>query len=224
MNENYKAWTDILKDEFNKEYFLKITSFLNHEYSKKEIFPPKELVFNIFKKVNPNDIKVVILGQDPYHGINQANGMSFSVNKGEKIPPSLRNIYLELYSDLKIDLPKHGDLTSWVNQGVFLLNATLTVEKGKPNSHKDIGWQIFTDKVISTISKFDFPKVFILWGNFAISKKFLIENNKNNFIISSPHPSPFSANKGFFGSHPFSKTNNFLINNGIKPIDWRIKP
>lgn len=222
MNENYKAWTELLKDEFDKEYFSKIVDFLNNEYSRKTIFPPKELIFNIFKKIAPNDVKVVILGQDPYHGDNQANGMSFSVNKGEKIPPSLRNIYLELYSDLKVDLPNHGDLTSWVNQGVFLLNATLTVEKSKPNSHKDIGWQIFTDRVISIISNLDFPKVFILWGSFAISKKELIAQNPNNFVITSPHPSPFSANRGFFGSRPFSKTNEYLTKNGIKPIDWRI--
>lgn len=222
MNKNYKAWKDILDDEFNKEYFLKMIEFLKIEYSKKEIFPPKDLVFNIFKKINPFDIKVIILGQDPYHGINQANGMSFSVNKDQKIPPSLRNIFLELNSDLKIDIPRHGDLTSWVNQGVFLLNSSLTVEKGKPNSHKDIGWQIFTDSVINKISMLDFPKVFILWGNFAISKKNLIFKCENNFILTSPHPSPFSANRGFFGSRPFSKTNDFLIKNKIKPIDWRV--
>lgn len=223
MSDNYKNWTKLLQDEFNKDYFIKIVNFLNDEYEKKTIFPPKENIFNIFKKISPNDIKVVILGQDPYHGYNQANGMSFSVNRGEKIPPSLRNIYLELSSDLNIDLPIHGDLTSWVEQGVFLLNSTLTVEMGKPNSHKDIGWQIFTNKVINVISELDFPKVFILWGNFAISKQSLIKNNFNNFIITSPHPSPFSANRGFFGSRPFSKTNEFLIKNGIKPIDWRIK-
>lgn len=223
MSDNYKNWTKLLQNEFNKEYFIKIVNFLNDEYEKKTIFPPKDYIFNIFKKISPNDIKVVILGQDPYHGYNQANGMSFSVNKGEKIPPSLRNIYLELSSDLNINLPSHGDLTSWVNQGVFLLNSTLTVEMGKPNSHKDIGWQIFTNKVINIISELDFPKVFILWGNFAISKKNLIKKNNNNFIITSPHPSPLSANRGFFGSRPFSKTNEFLIKNGIKPIDWRIE-
>ena len=145
-----------------------------------------------------------------------------SVNKGEKIPPSLRNIYIELNSDLGIIPAKHGDLTAWVEQGVFLLNATLTVEQAKPNSHKDIGWQIFTDRVIEIISNFDYPKVFILWGSFAISKSSLIKSNENNFIITSPHPSPFSAHRGFFGSKPFSKANNFLISRGVKPIDWRV--
>lgn len=222
MSDNYKLWTKFLQDEFKKEYFLNLTKFLNDEYKRKVIFPPKDLIFNIFKKIAPKDIKVIILGQDPYHGYNQANGMSFSVNKGEKIPPSLRNIYLELYSDLKIDLPTHGDLSHWVEQGVFLLNATLTVEQGKPNSHKDIGWQLFTDRVIELISKIDSSKVFILWGSFAISKISLIEKSKNNFIISSPHPSPFSANRGFFGSRPFSKANEFLVSNGVSEIDWRV--
>ena len=172
--------------------------------------------------LNPCDIKVIILGQDPYHGYNQANGLSFSVNKGEKIPPSLRNIFLELYDDLHITPPKHGDLSNWVSQGVFLLNSTLTVEKGRPNSHKDIGWQKFTDSVVAKISQIDTPKVFILWGSYAISKKNLIKNDKKNYIITSPHPSPFSANRGFFGSKPFSKANNFLSSNEIEPIDWRI--
>ena len=141
---NYVAWNEYLKDEFKKDYFVKMKNFLNEEYKNKTIFPPNEYVFTIFDKISPKDIKVIILGQDPYHGINQANGMSFSVNRGEKIPPSLRNIYLELYSDLGIIPPNHGDLTAWVEQGVFLLNATLTVEKSKPNSQKDIGWKIFT--------------------------------------------------------------------------------
>lgn len=219
---NYSAWNEYLKDEFKKEYFIKMKKFLDVEYKHKTIFPPNEAVFTIFDKIAPKDVKVIILGQDPYHGVNQANGMSFSVNKGEKIPPSLRNIYIELNSDLGIIPPSHGDLTAWVEQGVFLLNATLTVEQAKPNSHKDIGWQIFTDRVIEIISNFDYPKVFILWGSFAISKSSLIKSNENNFIITSPHPSPFSAHRGFFGSKPFSKANNFLISRGVKPIDWRV--
>lgn len=219
---NYTAWNEYLKDEFNKDYFIRMKKFLDEEYKHKTIFPPNEAVFTIFDKIAPKDVKVIILGQDPYHGVNQANGMSFSVNKGEKIPPSLRNIYIELNSDLGIIPAKHGDLTAWVEQGVFLLNSTLTVEQSKPNSHKDIGWQIFTDRVIEIISNFDYPKVFILWGSFAISKSSLIKSNENNFIITSPHPSPFSAHRGFFGSKPFSKANNFLISRGVKPIDWRV--
>lgn len=220
---NYDLWTEILKEEFQSEYFNKIVKFLNFEYDNKKIYPPKNEIFTIFKKIAPKDIKVVILGQDPYHGEGQANGMSFSVKKGVTIPPSLRNIYLELNSDLGINLPNHGDLTSWTNQGVFLLNATLTVESGKPNSHKDIGWQKFTDAVIRKISELEQPKVFLLWGNFAISKKELILNNGKNLVLTSPHPSPFSANRGFFGSRPFSKINEFLEKNGLEKIDWSIE-
>lgn len=220
---NYDLWTEILKDEFQSDYFSKIVNFLNFEYENKRIFPPKNEIFTIFKKLAPADIKVVILGQDPYHGEGQANGMSFSVKKGITIPPSLRNIYLELNSDLGIDIPKHGDLTSWTNQGVFLLNATLTVESGRPNSHKDIGWQKFTDAVIRKISQMEQPKVFVLWGNFAISKKELILDNGKNLVLTSPHPSPFSANRGFFGSRPFSKINEFLEKNGVDKIDWSIE-
>lgn len=221
--KNYDLWTEILKEEFSSEYFGKIVSFLDRKYSETEVFPPKNEIFTIFKKLAPEDVKVVILGQDPYHGSRQANGMSFSVNRGIAIPPSLRNIYIELKSDLGIEAPNHGDLTSWVNQGVFLLNATLTVEKGKPNSHKDIGWQLFTDAVIRKISELKQPKVFVLWGNFAISKRDLIANNGKNLVITSPHPSPFSANRGFFGSRPFSKINSFLEKNGVEKIDWSIE-
>lgn len=220
---NYDLWTEILKEDFNSYYFSNIVNFLNERYEKTTVYPPKNEIFTIFKKLAPNDVKVVILGQDPYHGENQANGMSFSVKKGVTIPPSLRNIYLELNSDLNIPIANHGDLTSWVNQGVFLLNATLTVESGKPNSHKDIGWQKFTDSVIQKISMLKQPKVFVFWGNFAISKKDLIEKKDNNLIITSPHPSPFSANRGFFGSRPFSKINEFLEKNGEKAINWSIE-
>lgn len=220
---NYDLWTKILNDQFQSEHFKKIVDFLNFEYEKKIIYPPKNEIFTIFKKIAPKNIKVVILGQDPYHGEGQANGMSFSVKKGVKIPPSLKNIYLELNSDLGIEIPKHGDLTKWTEQGVFLLNATLTVESGKPNSHKDIGWQKFTDAVIKKISEEKQPKVFLLWGNFAISKKDLILNNSNNLVLTSPHPSPFSANRGFFGSRPFSKINEFLEKKGIEKIDWSIE-
>lgn len=220
---NYDLWTEILKEDFNSYYFSNIVNFLNERYEKTTVYPPKNEIFTIFKKLAPNDVKVVILGQDPYHGENQANGMSFSVKKGVTIPPSLRNIYLELNSDLNIPISNHGDLTSWVNQGVFLLNSTLTVESGKPNSHKDIGWQKFTDSVIQKISMLKQPKVFVLWGNFAISKKDLIEKKDSNLIITSPHPSPFSANRGFFGSRPFSKINEFLEKNGEKAINWSIE-
>ena len=230
MISNYGAWNEYLKDEFKKDYFVKMKNFLNEEYKNKTIFPPNECVFTIFDKISPKDIKVIILGQDPYHGVNQANGMSFSVNRGEKIPPSLRNIYLELYSDLGIIPPNHGDLTAWVEQGALEAEEDQQQERQQahgdqrqlPVDHKDIGWQIFTDRVIEIISNFDYPKVFILWGSFAISKSNLIKRDENNFIITSTHPSPFSAHRGFFGSKPFSKANEFLVSKGVKPIDWRV--
>ena len=211
-------WDNILSDEINKPYFKNIMDTLNKLYLEKEIYPKKENIFNAFK-IPYKDVKVVILGQDPYHGEGEAHGYAFSCLK-TPIPPSLKNIYKELYSDLGIEKDMlNGDLTPWANQGVMLLNAGLTVEKDKPNSHKDMGWNYFTDAVISKLNEREEPIVFILWGNFAKEKAKLI-TNKNHLVIESAHPSPFSARNGFFGSKPFSKTNDFLIKNNKKPINW----
>ena len=210
-------WDDILKDEIHKEYFMTILYELRELYKTKDIFPPQKQIFNAFH-LPYKDVKVVILGQDPYHGVGEAHGFAFST-LSSKLPPSLKNIYKELYSDLGIPPKKTGNLTGWAKEGVLLLNSTLTVEKDKANSHQGLGWQIFTDYVIKVLNQKNEPVVFILWGNFARSKKNLITNPKH-LIIESTHPSPFSAYNGFFGSKPFSKTNNFLIKNNIKPIDW----
>ena len=192
--------------------------FINKEYKEKIVYPPKIDILRALKLTDYNDVKVVILGQDPYHGENEANGLSFSVNEGIKLPPSLKNIYKELYDDLGITKTT-GDLTSWANQGVLLLNSVLTVLKDTPTSHSKIGWQEYTDAIIKKLNEREKPIVFILWGNYARSKKNLI-TNKRHYIIESPHPSPFSANSGFFGSRPFSKTNEFLKKNNIKEIEW----
>ena len=212
-------WDKVLEGEFEKEYYLKIRGFLKKEYSERAIFPSMFDIFNALKYTSYNETKVVILGQDPYHEIGQAHGLSFSVKKGVKIPPSLVNIYKELNSDIGMKIPNHGELTSWARQGVLLLNATLTVREGQANSHKDIGWAIFTDEVIKKLDLNDKPIVFILWGANARSKKKYI-TNKNHLIIESAHPSPLSAYNGFFGSKPFSRANEFLIKNGSSPIDW----
>ncbi|PKN02727.1 uracil-DNA glycosylase [Candidatus Dojkabacteria bacterium HGW-Dojkabacteria-1] len=185
------------------------------------IYPSKELIFRALELTPFENIKVVILGQDPYHGEGEANGLAFSVNKGIKLPPSLRNIYKELESDLGIKTPNHGDLTSWASQGVLLLNSVLTVEKDRPASHRNIGWEEYTDSIIREISEKKENIVFILWGKYAQSKKDLIDVRKH-LVISSPHPSPFSANRGFFGSKPFSTTNTYLKSKGKKEIDWRV--
>lgn len=215
-------WDLILKDEFEKEYFKKIEIFLDRAYKDKNIYPPKEEIFKALELSSYQDTKVVILGQDPYYNYGQAQGLSFSVNNGIKLPPSLRNIYKEMETDIGIKPASNGSLISWAKQGVLLLNASLTVEDKKPNSHKSIGWQIFTDKIISLLNERQEPLVFILWGNFARSKKSLI-TNKRHLIIESAHPSPLSARHGFFGSKPFSKTNEFLKKNNIKEIDWKIE-
>ena len=215
-------WDLILKDEFEKEYFKNIESFLNKAYKEKNIYPPREEIFKALELSSYQDTKVVILGQDPYYNYGQAQGLSFSVNNGIKLPPSLRNIYKEMETDIGIKPVSNGSLISWAKQGVLLLNASLTVEDKKPNSHKSIGWQIFTDKIISILNERREPLVFILWGNFARSKKSLI-TNKRHLIIESAHPSPLSARHGFFGSKPFSKTNEFLKKNNIKEIDWKIE-
>lgn len=215
-------WDLILKDEFEKEYFKNIETFLDKAYKEKNIYPPREEIFKALELSSYKDTKVVILGQDPYYNHSQAQGLSFSVNKGVKLPPSLKNIYKEMETDLAIKPSINGSLVSWAKQGVLLLNASLTVEEKMPNSHKSIGWQIFTDRIISTLNEREKPMVFILWGNFAKSKKTLITNEKH-LIIESAHPSPLAARHGFFGSRPFSKTNEFLKKNNIKEIDWKIE-
>lgn len=225
MDVKIKAgWKKELEVEFKKEYFLRIVELLHNEKeSKRIIYPPGSLIFNAFNLTDFNQVKVVILGQDPYHGAGEANGLSFSVPQGIKIPPSLRNIYKEIESDLGIKTPKNnGDLSSWATQGVLLLNAALTVRADQPNSHAGIGWQILTDKVIEILSEKKEHLVFILWGNFAKEKAKLIDQSKH-LVLTSPHPSPFSANKGFLGCKHFSKTNEYLMKNGIDPIDWQIE-
>lgn len=215
-------WKEILKKEEEQEYYKNIIEFIQQDAKQYTIYPSSKDIFNTFKYCPFENVKCVILGQDPYHGAGQAHGLSFSVNEGVTIPPSLKNIYKELKSDLGIDPPAHGCLVSWARQGVLLLNASLTVREGQPNSHKDIGWYTFTDKIISVLNEKDTPVVFILWGSFAKQKKNLITNNKH-LILESPHPSPFSAHYGFFGSKPFSKTNDFLIKNNILPINWSLE-
>ena len=215
-------WDVLLKDEYNKEYFQNLLEFIKKEYQEKTIYPKQNEVFNAFRYTSFDNVKVVILGQDPYHGPNQAEGLSFSVSNEVLKPPSLQNIFKELESDLGIPFPKSNSLKPWARQGVLLLNAVLTVEEHKPTSHKDKGWEIFTDDVIKMLNKKEEPVVFILWGAYARNKKALITNPKH-LIIESAHPSPFSARNGFFGSKPFSKTNKFLKDNNIKEIDWRVE-
>ena len=215
------SWDEILKDEYQKDYFKNIAMFINKEYREKTIFPPKSNILRAFKLTDYDNVKVVILGQDPYHGINEANGLAFSVSKGVRLPPSLQNIYKELYNDLGITISTNGDLEKWAREGVLLLNSVFTVEKDKPASHKNIGWEQFSDEVIKKVNEKNTPVVFILWGNFAKSKAKYI-TNPIHLVITSPHPSPFSAYSGFFGSKPFSRTNEFLRKNNIKEIDWKI--
>lgn len=215
------SWDTILKDEFKKDYFKKLSIFLNEEVKHKTIYPKSIDLFKALKLTDYNDVNVVILGQDPYHGINEANGLAFSVSKGVRLPPSLQNIYKELYNDLGITVSTNGDLEKWAREGVLLLNSVFTVEKDKPASHKNIGWEQFSDEVIKKVNEKNTPVVFILWGNFAKSKAKYI-TNPIHLVITSPHPSPFSAYSGFFGSKPFSRTNEFLRKNNIKEIDWKI--
>lgn len=215
-------WDNILKVIENSEGFKKFLEVIDEKYENTVVFPPKNYIFNALKLTPYKNVKVVIVGQDPYHGEGEAHGLSFSVQKGIKVPPSLKNIYKELQDDLGITPPDNGELTKWAEQGVLLLNAVLTVEKDKPASHRKLGWERLTDYIIKTLNLKEEPVVFILWGNFAKEKKALITNPKH-FIITSPHPSPFSANSGFFGSKPFSKTNDFLEKNNITPINWDLK-
>lgn len=215
------SWNDILKDEFDKDYYKNLRSQLINEYNEHTIYPDKHDIFNALHYTDFKDVKVVILGQDPYHAPNQAHGLSFSVKPGVKTPPSLKNIFKELHDDLGCYVPNNGYLKKWSDQGVLLLNTVLTVRAGNANSHKGLGWELFTNKIISSLNDSKHPIVFMLWGNNAISKKKLITNT-DHYIIESVHPSPLSAHRGFFGSKPFSKANNFLISKGEKPIDWQI--
>ncbi len=215
-------WNDLLENEFHKQYYLTLREFLKNEYARKQVFPNMHDIFNALHYTSYKNTKVVILGQDPYHGVNEAHGLCFSVKPETSIPPSLVNIYKELNSDLGCYIPNHGCLTKWAEQGVLLLNSVLTVRADTPNSHKGKGWEQFTDKIISLLNDRESPIVFILWGNNARTKKILITSPRH-FIVESAHPSPLSAHKGFFGTKPFSKTNNFLKSVGQTPIDWQIE-
>lgn len=217
-----ESWKDILKDEFGKPYFQSIVLHLKTERQQgKTIYPPGGLIFNAFNTTPIDKVKVVILGQDPYHGPNQAHGLCFSVQAGVPPPPSLVNIFKELQEDLGIRIPNHGNLTQWAEQGVFLLNASLTVRAGEPMSHAKIGWATFTDTVIKRISEERPHVVFLLWGKFAQEKKILIDEGKH-CILKAAHPSPLSAHAGFFGCKHFSKANAYLISKGIDPVDWQL--
>ena len=215
-------WDTYLKEEYDKPYFKELTGFVEKEYKEKTIYPKKNEIFNAFRHTTYKDTKVVILGQDPYHGEHQAQGLSFSVRNGIRKPPSLVNIFKELNSDLGIKIPVTSSLLPWADQGVLLLNSVLTVEKDKAASHRGRGWEIFTDKVIEILNQKDTPVVFILWGSYARAKKALITNPIHG-IVESAHPSPLSAHNGFFGSRPFSKTNQFLIEKGLTPIRWKLE-
>lgn len=216
------SWDYYLEDEYKKEYFNELLKYVSSEYERKIIYPKKNEIFNAFRYTDFENVKVVILGQDPYHGPNQAEGLSFSVSNKVTKPPSLQNIFKELEDDLGIPFPKHNSLKPWAKEGILLLNAVLTVEEHNPTSHKGKGWEMFTDEVIRIINEKKTPVVFILWGSYAREKKSLITNDIH-YIIESPHPSPFSAHNGFFGSKPFSKTNKFLNMNGMKEINWNVE-
>jgi len=216
-------WDEILKNEFKSEYFMELNSFLEEEYKNKIIYPEKEDIFNALKVTPPDKVRVVILGQDPYINQGEAHGFAFSVKQGVKIPPSLRNIYKELNIDIGMNIPKHGCLLSWAEQGILLLNTVLTVESGKSNSHAKKGWERFTDYIIKYLggeNKIKTPVVFMLWGKNAQAKEMFINKSSNNLILTAPHPSPLSASTGFFGCKHFSKTNKFLADNNTKIIDW----
>ena len=214
-------WDEVLSSVWNSPGYKKFMSIIDKKYSETTCFPEYNDIFNALKLTPYSKVKVVILGQDPYHGTGEAHGLSFSVKDDIKKPPSLKNIFKELHDDLGYPEPKSGNLEKWAKEGVLLLNSVLTVEKDKAASHKDLGWEILTDHIINLLNMKETPIVFILWGNFAKKKKVYI-TNKKHLIIESPHPSPFSAYTGFFGSKPFSKTNNFLIKNNIEPIDFNL--
>lgn len=214
-------WQTLLKPEFESDYYLKLRDFLKEEYSCHTVYPDMYDIFNAFKYTSYSDVKIVILGQDPYHQPGQAHGLAFSVKQGINPPPSLVNIYKELKSDLGIDIPSHGCLQKWAKQGVLLLNTSLTVRAGEPMSHKNHGWEIFTDSVIKILNNRSKPIIFMLWGSFARSKKILI-SSPPHFILEAAHPSPLSAYNGFFGCKHFSKANEILKSIGVEPIDWEL--
>jgi len=214
-------WANYLNDEFEKDYYKKLSQALKEEYSRATVYPDMDNIFNALHLTPYAETKVLILGQDPYHGPGQAHGLSFSVREGVPFPPSLRNMLKELKEDLGIPMPNHGCLENWAKQGVLLLNSVLTVRDGEPNSHKKLGWQIFTDRVIEALNEREQPIVFILWGKHAQEKLPMIDQKKH-FVLKAPHPSPLSASRGFFGSRPYSKCNEFLRNNGITEIDWAL--
>lgn len=217
-----QSFRELLDIEKEKEYFKELTKFVDSEYATKDVFPAREDVMNSMKYTPYKNVKVVIVGQDPYHGVGEAHGLSFSVNPGIKIPPSLKNIYKELNRDLGLYIPNNGYLLKWAKEGVLLLNSVLTVVKDTPGSHRKKGWEIFTDEVIKAVNKKEEPVVFLLWGAYAKEKKILITNPKH-LVLESSHPSPFSVKSGFEGCSHFSKTNEFLKQNGLKEIDWQIE-
>ncbi|MDQ1234974.1 uracil-DNA glycosylase [Paenibacillus sp. SORGH_AS306] len=214
-------WDEVLKDEMEKPYFQQLMTWLDQEYEEAVVYPPRDLLFQAFRLTPYAEVKAVILGQDPYHGAGQAEGLSFSVMPGVRVPPSLRNIYIELKEDLNIPTPNHGSLVQWGKEGVLLLNTALTVRESKPASHRGKGWEQFTDAVIHALNDRSEPMAFLLWGNHAAEKESFIDQERH-LIIRSAHPSPFAARKGFFGSKPFSRTNEFLEQHGERPIDWHI--
>nr|WP_317449675.1 uracil-DNA glycosylase [uncultured Sellimonas sp.] len=216
-------WLDALKEEFRQPYYKKLFQTVNEEYRTRQIFPPADDIFNAFHLTPLHEVKVVILGQDPYHGAGQAHGLCFSVRPGVDIPPSLVNIYQELHDDLGCTIPNHGCLTKWAKQGVLLLNTVLTVRAHQANSHKGIGWEEFTDAAIRKLNEQDRPIVFMLWGRPAQAKKSMLHNPRH-LILEAPHPSPLSAYRGFFGSRPFSQANRFLEAQGVEHVDWQIEP
>ena len=214
-------WDALLADEIKKDYYLRLREFLKKEYSTRTIYPPMNDIFNALRHTSYSNVKAVILGQDPYHGAGQAHGLCFSVKKGTTPPPSLQNIFKELRDDLGIDPPNHGELTAWADSGVLLLNTVLTVREGAANSHKGMGWEQFTDRVIQLLNQREQPMVFLLWGGNARAKAGLI-TNPNHLVLQCAHPSPLSAYNGFFGCRHFSKTNEFLAQHGIQPINWQL--
>lgn len=216
------SWDELLKEEFEQPYYLQLREFLKKEYASQTVYPDMYHIFEALKVVDYPDVRVVILGQDPYHGIHQAHGMAFSVQKGVRIPPSLINIYKEIEEELGIKIPSHGYLMKWAEQGVLLLNAVLTVRGGSPNSHKGMGWETFTDKVIQLVNDKEEKVVFLLWGANAIAKQTMIDREKH-LVLTSPHPSPFSAHRGFFGNGHFKRTNEFLNQHYGRGIDWQIE-
>ena len=215
-------WDSLLSDEFEKPYYKKLRAILKKEYTSKKIYPDMNDIFNALKTTPFNSVKAVIIGQDPYHGEGQAHGMCFSVKKGIDVPPSLVNIFTELHNDLGLKIPNSGDLTKWAESGVLLLNNVLTVRAGQPNSHKGIGWEFFTDKVIKRINEKDSPVVYLLWGANAKAKASIV-TNPDHLLLKAAHPSPFSASNGFFGCRHFSKANTYLKNKNIEPIDWSLE-